>query len=216
MSGLCCVTFFWFFAKNQTFFHLISREHNNTRGSQLSIMNDQMSVLADPYPSKRPIKHCYWVVPDRFLAGEYPRNIDEASSRHKIAALITAGVAAFIDLTEEGELHSYAPLLDSYPEVFHHRFGIRDVSIPSPQQTTQILDAIDGYMAQEKMVYVHCWGGVGRTGVIVGCWLARHGYPGEAALHRLRKELWPACPKSAYRRSPETREQARYICEWQV
>ncbi len=25
-------------------------------------------------------------------------------------------------------------------------------------------------------VYVHCWGGVGRTGTVVGCWLLRHGY----------------------------------------
>jgi protein-tyrosine phosphatase len=177
-------------------------------------MNDPMSALADPYQPKRPIKHCYWVLPDRFLAGEYPRNIDDESSQRKIAALITAGVSAFIDLTEEGELHPYAPLLDPYPGVFHHRFEIRDVSIPNTQQTTQILDAIDDYIAQEKMVYVHCWGGVGRTGVIVGCWLARHGYPGKAALHRLREELWPACPKSAYRRSPETCEQKQYIREW--
>lgn len=32
------------------------------------------------------------------------------------------------------------------------------------------------------MVYLHCWGGIGRTGTIVGCWLARNGFPGKAAL----------------------------------
>jgi len=51
---------------------------------------------------------------------------------------------------------------------------------------------------------------VGRTGVIIGCWLARHGYPGAAALARLRA-LWATCPKSACKASPETPEQERYI-----
>lgn len=184
-------------------------------------MNDQISALADPDQSKRPIEYCYWVLPDRFLAGEYPRNIDEESSQRKIAALIAAGVSAFIDLTEEGEkirygkqLYPYVPLLDPHPRAFHHRFEIQDGSTPSKQKTIQILDTIDKYIAQEKKVYVHCWGGVGRTGVIVGCWLARHGYPGEAALHRLWK-LWRACPKSAYRQSPENGKQEQYVCEWQ-
>ena len=31
-------------------------------------------------------------------------------------------------------------------------------------------------------VYVHCWGGIGRTGTVVGCWLVRHGMTGDEAL----------------------------------
>jgi len=57
------------------------------------------------------------------------------------------------------------------------------------------------------------WGGVGRTGVIIGCWLARHRGGGEAALIQLR-ELWQQCPKSAFRQSPETLEQERYVLDW--
>ncbi len=76
-----------------------------------------------------------------------------------------------------------------------------------------ILDTIDRSIADDGRVYVHCWGGVGRTGVIVGCWLARHGFPGDQALVRLR-ELWRQCPKSRYRQSPETREQEQYILRW--
>jgi len=58
---------------------------------------------------------------------------------------------------------------------------------------------------------VLCWGGVGRTGVIVGCWSARHG--GQPALARLR-ELWKQCPKSQNRGSPETAAQEKYVAGW--
>ena len=88
---------------------------------------------------------------------------------------------------------------------------------PSPKSskvTVAILDAIDYHIEQGHIVYLHCWGGVGRTGVIVGCWLARHGYKGQAALDRLQN-LWRKCPKSAYRNSPETREQEQYILRWE-
>ena len=164
----------------------------------------------------RPIEHCYWVatgeLPGRLLAGEYPRNKDEASSRVKLAQLVAAGVTAFIDLTESDEgLAPYAQLLDG---ASHQRFPIRDVSVPgTPELTIAALDAIDQHLAEGRTVYVHCWGGVGRTGTIIGCWLARHGELGDAALERLG-ELWQANPKSCYRQSPETGEQRRYVRDW--
>lgn len=40
----------------------------------------------------RPIENCYWVLPGRFLAGEYPINRDEESSPGKISAIVKAGV----------------------------------------------------------------------------------------------------------------------------
>lgn len=62
-------------------------------------------------------------------------------------------------------------------------------------------------------MYIHCWGGVGRTGTMVGCWLARHGFAGDAALAKL-DELWGRCPKSRFRKSPETQQQRDYIVAW--
>ena len=161
-----------------------------------------------------PIKQCYWVVPGKLLAGEYPRDKDEATSQAKINALLDAGISVFVDLTEENEgLLSYTSLIG---KAIHNRFAIRDGAIPnSPETTIQILDTIDRYIQQGEMVYVHCWGGVGRTGVIIGCWLARHDNGGEAALVRLRA-LWAQCPKSATSETPETRDQEQYIQSWQV
>ena len=166
----------------------------------------------------RPIEHCYWVIPGQLLAGEYPRTLDEASSREKLARLTDSGVSAFIDLTEfdgrlaDRHLEPYAHLLDGQS---HERFPIRDMSVPASAELTKAaLDAIDAHLDARETVYVHCWGGVGRTGTIIGCWLARHYEPGQAALDRL-KELWQENPKSKQgRRSPETNEQERYVLAW--
>jgi protein-tyrosine phosphatase len=161
---------------------------------------------------KKPIEHCYWVLPGKLLAGEYPITKENDSSLTKINALLRCGITAFINLTQVNEgLRPYDELL---AEASHKRFGILDVSIPdSDELTVAILDTIDTHIKKGEMVYLHCWGGIGRTGLIVGCWLARHGAGGETALARLH-ELWQQCPKSAYRRSPETREQEHYILNW--
>ena len=173
----------------------------------------QMGVQEGGNDPPRPIDMCYWVVPGKLLAGEYPRNLDEPSSIEKLARLTEAGVSAFIDLTEEGEpLKPYAYLLNG-PS--HERFGIKDQSVPvTDELTKQALDAIDRHLEAGETVYVHCWGGVGRTGTIIGCWLSRHHEPGQAALDKL-KELWKKNPKRHRRpRSPENDLQDDYILTW--
>ena len=173
----------------------------------------QMGVQEGGHDPPRPIDMCYWVVPGKLLAGEYPRNLDEPSSIEKLARLTEAGVSAFIDLTEDGgPLKPYAYLLNG-PS--HERFGIKDQSVPvTDELTKQALDAIDRHLEAGETVYVHCWGGVGRTGTIIGCWLSRHHEPGQAALDKL-KELWKKNPKRHRRpRSPENDLQDDYILTW--
>lgn len=161
---------------------------------------------------QRPIDNCYWVLPGRFLAGEYPASIMQGSDAWKKSNdLVNAGVSVFVDLTEPGELHPYAHKIGAAK---HLRFPIRDHSVPkSDQQIQGTLDAVDDHLNRGDMVYVHCWGGIGRTGLIVGCWLARHGLEGDRALNRLGM-LWQSCPKSRYGESPETQAQKAVVRNW--
>ncbi len=165
----------------------------------------------------KPIPNCYWAEPGKLLAGEYPRSFDTKSSEFKIAALLAAGVTCLVDLTHpEDRLEPYddlvARLADTDVSVQH--FPIRDLSVPSsPSLTVEILDAIDTEICRGGLVYLHCWGGIGRTGVMVGCWLARHDRAGKRALERLQ-QLWRDRPDSHERRSPETPEQEDYIVNW--
>ena len=161
---------------------------------------------------KRPIEQCYWAEPGKLLAGEYPRNVDDESSAVKMTALKDAGVELFVDLTEEGELRPYRQWV---VPAEYMRVPIGDMSIPATHaDAAAALDAIDAHVAAGKIAYVHCWGGIGRTGTIVGCWLARRCGSGEDALARLA-ELWRDVPKSAfYPETPQTREQRDYVRDW--
>lgn len=163
-----------------------------------------------------PIHNAYWIIPGKFLAGEYPRTLDQDSSITRIKALVKAGIGVLIDLTTPADgLKPYQNLTNMIDgKIEYYTFPIPDVSIPESRQTArEILDLIDNSLAQGKGIYLHCWGGIGRTGTIVGCWLARHGFAGNAALEKL-SSLWRWCPKSRHRQSPETEEQRSYILSW--
>jgi hypothetical protein len=59
----------------------------------------------------RPLPNSYWVLPGRFLAGEYPAAYTAALTRRRLGALLEAGLDTFVDLTSEGELEPYRPTL---------------------------------------------------------------------------------------------------------
>ena len=166
-----------------------------------------------------PIADSYWLVDGALLAGEYPATSDEAGTRAKLAKFLDAGIRTFIDLTESTDpLTKYDRVLRELSEergieTKHVRFGIRDLGIPRDKTlTTKVLTTIRDEITAGRPVYVHCWGGVGRTGTMIGCWLVEEGMSGPAAIERIA-ELRKHTPDS-YRQSPETDEQRRYICEW--
>lgn len=152
-----------------------------------------------------------WVRPGLWLAGPYPFARDDERGRASLRALLDAGVSVFVDLTEAGECPSYEAALQAEAIrrgrlVVHHRLPIPDFGVPEDAHMTAILDAIDMALSANRVVYVHCRGGIGRTGTVVGCWLVRHGSDGEAALRQVAALLGPG--------SPETDEQRRLIQRW--
>jgi protein-tyrosine phosphatase len=130
---------------------------------------------------------------------------------------LAAGVRHFIDLTEVGELEPYAELLkeEADSRTTYKRFPICDVSVPDePRTMAEIIAAIDRAMAEGDIAYIHCRGGVGRTGLAVACWLQERGQTPDEALTDLANK-WRSCAKSQrLPNSPETAEQVRWVKEW--
>ncbi len=167
-----------------------------------------------------PHPNTYWVTPGRLLAGEYPGAWSEREARDRLRRYLDVGITYFLDLTDEADgLEPYAPLLHVEAEargiaVAHKRMTIHDMNTPTITLMTDILNTLDNALADGHTVYVHCWGGIGRTGTVVGCHLARHGRTGEQALKHLA-QLWRGVAKSrTYPRSPQTDEQVEFVWKW--
>src|SRR5438552_2858491 len=112
-----------------------------------------------------PTAESYWIT-ERLLAGKYPGARLDADAESKLERLLAAGVRTFVDLTEDAELLPYRRLLP--PDVVHERIAVPDITCPRADQVRTALDVIERGVGR-GVVYVHCRGGCGRTGVIIGC-----------------------------------------------
>lgn len=169
-----------------------------------------------------PIPESYWVVDNRLMAGQYPGDLAETAAVEKLRRITAVGIDCFVDLTVLGELKPYAHHLKALGAhngrvIHHHRMPIRDLDVPNHKEMVAILDLIDSKLYEGNVVYVHCWGGVGRTGTVIGCYLARHGTAtGNQAL-ALIEELRQHTPKAqAGLKSPETRLQTEMVKTWRI
>jgi protein-tyrosine phosphatase len=165
-----------------------------------------------------PIQNSYWVIPNRFKAGEHPGRGSVDGTRLKLHWLIGLGINYILDLTETGESDINYPLYlrdeanSLNIEVTYKRVSIQDWFTPSQEKMIEILDTIDLALSEGKNIYIHCFGGRGRTGMVVGCYLVRHGTPGDHALERIQ-ELRKDIP-GVYEQSPETDKQRKMVIAW--
>ncbi len=161
----------------------------------------------------RPLPNTYWVIPGRLLAGEYPIGAEDAEARARLALLQDAGVDYFVDLTVDGELPGYRHLLPAHSE--HARSPIADTWVPdNVGQMQRILADIRAALSLGRCIYVHCRAGIGRTGMVVGCFLAEQGGDGKAAL-KLLNRLWRQSARAkSWPKVPQTAQQADYIRHW--
>lgn len=164
--------------------------------------------------NRRPIENSYEVTKNIY-AGEYPRNKDDESSYAKLKHFKSFGITHFVDLTEVGELQPYESLL--YKGAKYFRFPIKDESIPQSTEDVRGLIAKITKVIKDSpkaKVYIHCWGGVGRTGLIVGCLLGELYRKNYDETLKMLEQLFMACPKSAKRHTPETAEQHQFIAKY--
>ncbi|WP_354699023.1 ADP-ribosylglycohydrolase [Paraconexibacter sp. AEG42_29] len=198
------------------------------------VMRDEITALADalfelsqtisldgPAVSTAPLPgDSFWAIEGSVLAGPYPGAPTRAEAEAKLDAFLAAGVTCFLDLTEAGEgppLQPYDDLLakiatERGTSARHVRMAIPDVSVTTPAHMRTILDTIGMAVAEGETVYVHCWGGIGRTGTVLGCLLRERGMGAEETLAHLR--ALRAGTHRANRPSPETPDQREFVETW--
>lgn len=170
----------------------------------------------------RPHPDCYWLIPRRVLAGEYPASPFQANATMRVDALLDAGIRQFIDLTEEHEgPGQYVAILDERARsrnlrVVHRRFAIPDFGVPSTPLMRTVLDAIYLALVANEPVYVHCLAGIGRTGTVVGCLLREQGLTAAEALDVLARKWLVVEKRSRHPKSPEWPAQFAFIESWQA
>jgi protein-tyrosine phosphatase len=155
------------------------------------------------------------------MAGRHPRRTGYPTM---VSSLVEMnGIRSFVDLSGRTGEYDYARELYSLGEtlkqkVDYFRVPIREGSVPdTDRQMIAILDTLDEAVERARRegtkVYVHCSSGAGRTGLVLGCHLVRHGMQSREALKHLKK-LFQPLPGSAHRRIPETDKQKEYILSW--
>ena len=172
-----------------------------------------------------PFDQAYWVEPGKFMAGCYPGAEHPDDARAKLKGLLGHGIRHVINLMEATELNRagkpFVPYEDQMVAIARamgcvvkfDRRPIKDYGVPTRLDMVGILDLVDQSINSATPVYVHCLGGLGRTGTVVGCYLARHGYaagPGIlGAIQVLRENT-----ATGSLTSPETDQQMELVCSW--
>lgn len=134
--------------------------------------------------------HAWWVQPGRLLAGEYPGHADAVRARHKVDLLVDAGIRTIVDLTTPADrLDPYEPVIGAVSaarqlDLHHESFPIPDLGIVDDDLYDTVTAMIERGL-ERGGVYVHCWGGIGRTGTVVGCVLADEGLGYNEIVERL-------------------------------
>ncbi len=174
---------------------------------------------------KAPFDQAYWVVPDRLMAGYYPGSALGREGHAQLNALLKCGIRHFINLMQSNETRWYGKSVIPYEaqtrtlarklgcEVSFDRLPIKDMGIPTRIEMARILDRMDQKIEAGKPVYVHCLGGVGRSGTVVGCYLARHGYASGRRILQLIQQLRQNTATHD-RTAPESRPQIDLVLSW--
>ena len=164
----------------------------------------------------------YWILEKKLMAGALPSTPDLEGTKAKIGYLKNNNVSTIINLMEADERDKHGnPFFDYMPIAKEMgidvlRFPIKDVSIPTIETMRSILDTINHLLEIKKTIYIHCWGGIGRTGTVAGCFLIEHKLATNTKAVSAIQKLKQYSERLATRMSPETDEQIRFVENWSV
>ena len=127
-----------------------------------------------------PHETCQLVLP-KLIAGSFPGDRSEPEHTAKVQKLIAAGVDTFLCLQERAELKRFTPYMQiarlaheashrkSEVEFFH--CPIPDLGVTADEELLKAIRTVVAKLLEGRAVYIHCWGGHGRTGTVICAFL---------------------------------------------
>ena len=144
-----------------------------------------------------PTDYCNWVIKDQLMAGGYPASVDDDETDELLLTLIRDyGFDTFVCLQEEVNAHAPErawrggraprPYMHDirrimsqhkrdipFPKVDFLHLPIVDGSVTADALVDALCDDLIARVRAGRRLYVHCWGGHGRTGTVVAIILGR-------------------------------------------
>lgn len=135
-----------------------------------------------PQPESPPLpSHFKWILPHQLAGMGKPGLLDDPTA--DLAAIGLAGITELVSLTEK-----------PFPSKSLRSFGIqgshlpiKDMGVPSLNAAATMIGRQSRRIADGGAVAYHCKAGLGRTGTILACHLAWHGFSPEEAIAEIRK-----------------------------
>lgn len=143
---------------------------------------------------RTPFPQSFWVRDNLLCAGSYPGDLDERKRDAKLRGLLDCGIRRVIDLMDPEETNFSGQRFERYYDRLDQlgrergisievlNIPIRDRHAPSKADMRKILGAIDAGIREGKPTFLHCWGGHGRTGTVVACYLIENGLTPDEAI----------------------------------
>lgn len=131
----------------------------------------------------------FFELEQRLLYGRNPLTADD------VEKLIAEGVTRVLDLREDREWSRpdrcgrEAVATFEKCGVVRESVPIADTTAPTLEQLDRTWDALSAALSQGDTVFVHCRGGIERTGTVIAAFLARRdGLPVDEILRRLEQD----------------------------
>lgn len=180
-----------------------------------------------------PTKTSNWVIPGRLIQGAYPGHQDAFQHEIIVRKVLAAGVDVFVcvqtkrelekrfrpyratadEMREEENQSLVAEGQESKGKLWYVLCQVPDGWVTEDVQIVRAMLRVEEHLRAGRVVYLHCWGGHGRSGTLTSLLLARmYGLSGEQAMEicgRLHE-----CRRRKDRRgigSPQTRIQREQV-----
>lgn len=173
-----------------------------------------------------------WVIPGHLMVGRYPYiepGLRYQCDTHEkgvaqLKTILSTGIRTFVCLQDElpdqrlmygTPLDGFYPYVQTVESLAGQRvdalyFPIVDLSIPDADILNVFLTELEERLRNGERVYMHCWGGRGRAGLVAACLLSKaFKISAEESLERIGR-AYMTRNDGGYR-SPQTIEQVEFV-----